>query len=77
LKHRGDAQFLPEWESFFSSIPTRDEEHHESFVDVMLELSKSYGNSIYIPSIYVRGKLKSKLNFICVVIKYIADRLTK
>ena len=48
-------EFLQEWDDFFKSLPADDEAKHDSYFDVMTELSKSYGDAIRVPSIYARG----------------------
>ena len=55
MSHRKDTKFWQEWDDFFQSLPQDDEESHDSYFDVMTELSKSYGNVIRVPSIYARG----------------------
>ena len=44
-----------EWDDFFQSLPLDDESSHDSYFDVMSELSKSYGHVIRVPNIYARG----------------------
>ena len=55
LSHRKDTKFWQEWDDFFQSLPQDDEAKHDSYFDVMTELSKSYGDVIRVPSIYARG----------------------
>ncbi len=49
-------EFWQEWDDFFQSLPQDDEANHDSYFDVMTELSKSYGGVIQVPKIYARGK---------------------
>ena len=55
MSHRKDTKFWQEWDDFFQSLPQDDEESHDSYFDVMTELSKSYGSVIQVPNIYARG----------------------
>lgn len=48
-------KFWQEWDDFFKSLPPDDEAKHDSYFDVMTELSKSYGNVIRVPTTYARG----------------------
>jgi hypothetical protein len=48
-------EFWPEWNLFFQNLPLNNDVAHDSYFDVITELSKTYGNAIHTPSIYARG----------------------
>ena len=58
LRNRSDEQFRPTIEAFFRSLPLDDCTIHESYYDVLADLSKNYGNEVYVaPEPHVRGMI--------------------
>ena len=49
LCNRSDEQFLPTIEAFFRSLPRGEDcDNHDSYYDVLADLSKNYGNDVYV-----------------------------
>jgi hypothetical protein len=56
LVNRCDEEYMPMVDTFFESLPKNDGETHESYYCALSELSKLYGNEVYVPpEVYVRG----------------------